>query len=333
MYDWNENSSAKSEYIANKTHWIEFGGVTPLCGGDQRLPGSTYEGVHTYLYYTEYRGTIWIPNVNTKPVSLTGPSYVELVLEPKPDGSNDAHYHITPVFTHSGTISCQAGFKNLLDIACPGHSSADGIYYKPGNLGVHIKKTEDFESDGQFINYCTQQLNDLAGDALCAKAKELLDTYAYTVAGGWTYVTYDNTADQNSKIYMYIMNPNETYRNYWGVLDVDKQYSRTSVYFTGPRTQMGDGTVTGYGEYGNTVLHGFIMFDIKPESSWVNDSSLISGKLQQGTWGEMGETGLSTYIPETYHTLDPRYLPQEIKQMFCDISNFLNRNSHEAISL
>lgn len=381
MYDWNETSSSKDGYIANKTHWKETLPTTQICSGDQYF-GSSYasNAVMSRIMYTEKVGQVWAPN-NTHQISVNGPTYCEYIINTDTDSANaEISYHLTPVFTHKLPVgSWAAEFpastvdRTLIDVVAFGERGKCGrrTYYGDDTNGnvkskwnaVHIKKTDMFETDDEFVAWCQEQLGAIDYEngptaEQMAKAKEILDTYAYGFAGGWLWVTYDSTSDSNSKMYTCLINPGETYKQYWECKDrysdietVDgvqnwynlKRYSKRATGFTYDYNSK---------TYKNTAKQGWFAISVFPEvelvwksgeetpsymhpsgvsmSSYFTDSSYNYNA--NGTWADLGQTtGLATYNPVKYHRLDIHYMPDEIRQMMGEIRAYRAATYHEEL--
>lgn len=327
MYDWNETSSSKGGYIANKTHWVEYGQPVAICGGDLYLP-SKYNQQLPFggIYYTEYTGQKWFDQGGaTEPIQINGPTYLEAIIE-EGDNGWTAHYHVTPVFTHTQKAwYWNHGSRSLLDILAGG-SGGSGTYYKYGFNAVHIKKCELFDNDNDFVNYCQERLGDVdttngPTQEQQTVAKAILDEFAYKSTCGYIYVVYDSSAH---KVYTQMIDPTSAWKTYWEYAPVSDGYGYTGDHFCIFPTYSSSNPL------GNSS--GWYFPNLWPYASISNNDGggVVSEKIY-GTWGDMGETGLATYDPVTYHPLDIHYLPQEIQQMMEDVSKYLQAITPVAI--
>lgn len=382
MYDYNIQDTKAGGYIANRTHWKEIKPTEPICGGDQRFYQSYDGSVWSYIKYTEKVGLVYAPNQTTQ-IQVNGPTYLEAVYISDTDNPNiEVSYHLTPVFTHKLPVgSWNAAFpastvdRTLIDVVAFGERDKCGrrTYYDDDTNGnrqskwnaVHIKKTPGlFENDEEFVAYCQQQLGEINYEngptaAQQAKAKEILDTYAYSVCGGWLWITYDSTSNSSSKMYTLLINPSETYKQYWQCRDryadvetIDgvqnwynlKHYSKRATGFT---RNYNNNTYT------NPAKDGWFGVSIIPELDWVwksgeevpsymndninssnmEDSLFIGGGYGtqlSGTWTDIGQVGgVATWNPIKYHRLDIHYMPDEIRQMMGEIRMFRNATYHQ----
>ena len=368
MYDWNESSPSKGEYIANRTHWMETGTPVQICGGNQALPGNQYASNPTYLYYTEKVGEISIPNVNTGKVMVNGPAYIETFLDmDQNDGGNYiTRYHITEVFAHTNRI-CSGSWTSagtLLDVVAGKELLGASNIYCYGHDGVHIKKCDLFQNESEFLDYCANELGEISSDdgptaEQKAKAKQILDDHAYMIGGGWLYIYYETPVGKNKYIHVCIINPSETYKNYWGcyhryfnktaeLQNCERLFSdRTIIYPQDLNTHDYYNPITDKSHY------QMFSVPVQPEWAWVYNSSsgerpeyvgnswsdyefsstMYNQKLT-GTWADIGQlTGLGTFTPVIYHRLDIRYMPAEIQKMMSDISKYIASQSSGPIAM
>lgn len=325
MYDWNENSSTKGEYIANKTHWIEFGDPAPICGGSQYLPSNYYQQLpYGCVWYTEYTGELWFSQGGANvPIQVNGPSYVEVLLE-EAVGGWKTHYHVTPVFTHNQTRWYWGNRQRTLLDVLAGPDGGEATYYKYGFNRVHIKKCDLFDYDETFCNYCEERIGEIDYNngptpEQQAKAKEILDEFAYKSTCGYVYVVYDSNSH---KVYTQMIEPTETWKTYWNYTLKSDGYSYTTDHYCIFPTYSS-----------SNPLNGWYRVNLWPYTSisGQDGSGVVPEKIYSGTWGDMGETGLATYDPVTYHPLDIHYLPPEIQKMLEDVSKYLQAIAPGAI--